>query len=146
LTVGSMGHSSSIALGIALQKPDKRIWIIDGDGAMLMHMGSLAVNASFKSRNIVHILINNESHETVGGQPTVASKINFIEIAKSCGYKNVFSCSSAQDLKETLELIGKKDGDLTFLEIKASIYSRNDLGRPTTTALDNKRGFQRKLK
>ena len=76
LTVGSMGHSSSIALEIALQKPDKKIWIIDGDGAALMHMGAMAVLAANAPKNVVHIIINNGAHETVGGQPTVMANVD----------------------------------------------------------------------
>ena len=76
LTVGSMGHSSSIALGIAVNKPDTRIWCIDGDGAVLMHMGAMAVIGANHPENLVHVVINNEAHETVGGMPTVAGQID----------------------------------------------------------------------
>lgn len=77
LTVGSMGHCSSIALGIALQKPETKVWCIDGDGAALMHMGAMAVIAHMKPGNLVHIVINNGAHESVGGQPTVMGKLIF---------------------------------------------------------------------
>ena len=76
LTVGSMGHSSSIALGTALVKKERRVWCIDGDGSALMHMGSMAVIGALAPSNYVHILVNNESHESVGGQPTVSSRID----------------------------------------------------------------------
>lgn len=79
LTVGSMGHSSSIALGVALNKPSTRIWCVDGDGAVLMHMGSMAVLGANKPKNMIHIVINNGAHETVGGMPTVASQIDLVE-------------------------------------------------------------------
>ena len=76
LTVGSMGHSSSIALGVAINKPGQRIWCIDGDGAVLMHMGSMAVIGASKVKNMIHVVINNGAHETVGGMPTAAGKID----------------------------------------------------------------------
>ena len=140
LTVGSMGHSSSIALAIALQKPNKKIWIIDGDGACLMHMGSMAVLAANKPNNVVHIVINNGSHETVGGQPTVMSNVNVVKVAEGCGYPNVVSVDSFEKLDKALEEANKKD-ELSFIEVKCAIGARDDLGRPTTTAKQNKEAF-----
>jgi phosphonopyruvate decarboxylase len=137
LTVGSMGHCSSIALGIAMQKPEKRIWIIDGDGAVLMHMGALATIGSAQLNNIVHIVINNGSHESVGGQPTVMNKVDLCAIAKACGYNKVVSVDNYLDLDKELNLIISTN-ELTFIEIKCSISSRNDLGRPTHSAKENK--------
>lgn len=144
LTVGSMGHSSSIAFGIALQKPDKKIWIIDGDGAMLMHMGSMAVIGSYAPKNIVHIIINNTSHETVGGQPTVADKINIVEIAKGCGYPNAMSVDNFDDLDRALNDAKERD-ELSLIEVKSAIGARADLGRPTTSAKENKEAFMKYL-
>ena len=86
LTVGSMGHSSSIALGVAVHKPGAKIWCVDGDGAVLMHMGAMAVLGAHHPGNMVHVIINNEAHETVGGMPTVAGKIDFVALAGACGY------------------------------------------------------------
>ena len=140
LTVGSMGHSSSIALGIALQKPEKKVWIIDGDGAMLMHMGSMALIGSYAPKNIVHIVINNSSHESVGGQPTVADKLNLVRIAQGCGYPNVASVNSFEKLEKELNE-AKNKNELTFIEVKSAIGARADLGRPTTTAKENKENF-----
>ena len=145
LTVGSMGHSSSVALGIALQKPKTKIWCIDGDGAALMHMGAMAVIGSSGLPNFVHIVINNESHETVGGMPTVAGRVNLCKIAEACGYESICSASDWDALDAALEKIRKSDR-LTFLEIKASIGARSDLGRPTTTAKKNKEDFMRFLR
>ena len=140
LTVGSMGHSSSIALGIALQRPDKKVWIVDGDGAVLMHMGSLALMGANAPRNVVHIVINNEAHETVGGMPTVAEKIDLCGVARACGYVNIFHAANETQLDEALER-SKSSGQLTFIEVKCSIGARDNLGRPTTTARDNKKAF-----
>lgn len=144
LTVGSMGHSSSIALGVAMHKPDKKIWIIDGDGAMLMHMGSMALIGSYAPSNIVHIVVNNGSHESVGGQPTVAEKLNLVQIAQGCGYPNVTSVDTFEKLDEAL-CSAKNKKELSFIEIKSAIGARDDLGRPTTTARENKENFMETL-
>jgi len=145
LTVGSMGHASSIALGIKNKKPRTRIWVIDGDGAMIMHMGSLAYIGSVNPKKFVHIVINNSAHETVGGMPTAASKINLCKIAKACGYKKVYSISTMKELDETLEKVVNTNA-LTFIEIKTNIYSRKELIRPTTTPIENKTNFMNYLK
>lgn len=140
LTVGSMGHASSIALGVAINKPGTRIWCIDGDGAALMHMGSMAVIGNDRPRNLIHIVINNGAHETVGGMPTVAGGINLTAIADACGYPNVVSVSDPDSLDKALENAKNNDG-LSFIEVMSSIGARADLGRPTTTALENKQNF-----
>lgn len=144
LTVGSMGHSSTIALGIAIQKPDTKIWCIDGDGAALMHMGSMAVLGANAPQNMVHVLINNGAHETVGGMPTVASKVDFVAIAQACGYERVVSVDNFESLDKEL-LLAKTHNGLTFIEVMCSIGARDDLGRPTTTALENKENFMQYL-
>ncbi len=140
LTVGSMGHASSIALGIAINKPDRRIWCIDGDGAVLMHMGAMAVIGAVRPSNMVHILINNNAHETVGGMPTVAGKTDVPSIARACGYESVYSVSDTDELDKVLEKIIEIKG-LIFIEIKTAMGAREDLGRPTTTAKENKINF-----
>ena len=145
LTVGSMGHASSIALGIAVQKLDRKIWIIDGDGAALMHMGAMAVIGANAPKNIVHIVINNGAHETVGGMPTVAGKIDIVTISKGCGYPSAVSVDNFNDLDAVLES-AKHKNELTFIEIKSSIGARENLGRPTTTARENKKNFVDYLK
>lgn len=145
LTVGSMGHSSSIALGVAINKPKTKVWCIDGDGAVLMHMGAMAVIGANAPRNIVHIIINNESHETVGGMPTVASKIDFVALAKACGYPYVVCVDNFKSLDKELDTVKNRD-ELCMIEVRGSINSRKDLGRPTTTALRNKENFMDYLK
>ena len=140
LTVGSMGHSSSIALGIALQQPQRKVWIIDGDGAVLMHMGSMAVLASQNPGNIVHIVINNGAHETVGGQPTAMANVDVVAVAKGCGYPNAVSVDSFEALDTALAEARAKN-ELTLIEVKCAIGARDDLGRPTTTAQENKQAF-----
>lgn len=144
LTVGSMGHSSSIALGVAINKPKKKIWCIDGDGAVLMHMGAMAVIGSYKPKNMIHVVINNGAHETVGGMPTVAGNIDLVGTAKACGYPYVVSVKTFEALDRELETAKKRD-ELSFIEVKCSIGARENLGRPTTTALDNKDNFMQYL-
>ena len=145
LTVGSMGHASSIALGVAINKPDRRIWCVDGDGAVLMHMGSMAVLGANAPKNMIHIVINNGAHETVGGMPTVASKIDLVAIAKACGYPHAVCVDDFDSLDRELEAAKARD-ELSFIEVKCSIGARDDLGRPTTTALENKQNFMEFLK
>ena len=126
LTVGSMGHSSSIALGVAIQKPDQKIWCIDGDGALLMHMGSMAVLGNVSPKNLVHIVINNEAHETVGGMPTVAYNVNLVAMAKACGYSEAVSVDSFDALDKELQEAKERSG-LSFIEVKCAIGARDDL-------------------
>ena len=140
LTVGSMGHSSSIALGIALQKPEQRIWCVDGDGAVLMHMGALAVIGSIRPQNLIHIAINNGAHETVGGMPTAAGNMSLSDIAHACGYPYTACVDTFGALDAELEAARQRH-TLSFIEVKCAIGAREDLGRPTTTALENKQRF-----
>lgn len=144
LTVGSMGHSSSIALGVALNQPYRQVWCIDGDGSVLMHMGAMAVIGACKPENLIHVVINNEAHETVGGMPTVAGHTDLVAVAKACGYPYAAWVERFEDLDRELAA-AKARRALTFLEVKAALGARADLGRPTTTALENKRNFMRCL-
>ena len=145
LTVGSMGHCSSIALGIALNKPDARIWCIDGDGAVLMHMGAMTVIGEQAPENLIHIVINNGAHETVGGMPNAARSADLVAAAKACGYPYAVSVDSYDALERELTLAAQR-GTLCLIEAKCAMGARADLGRPTTTALENKRGFMEYLK
>lgn len=140
LTVGSMGHSSSIALGIALHRPKKKIWCIDGDGAALMHMGAMAVIGACKPKNLVHIVINNGAHESVGGIPTIAEQIDMVKIAKGCGYTHAEHITGFEELDIALQEAKTRDA-LTFLEVKCAIGARKDLGRPTLSPIENKMNF-----
>ena len=144
LTVGSMGHASSIALGIALQKPNRRVWVFDGDGAALMHMGAMALLGERSPKNLVHVVINNGAHETVGGMPTVARAVDLSGVARACGYPMVLRAENERELEEALEVIAHAE-NLVFLEVKAAIGARDDLGRPTTTAKENKEAFMKEL-
>ncbi len=145
LTVGSMGHSSSIALGVALQKPETTVWCIDGDGAALMHMGAMAVIGANRPRNLIHVVINNGAHETVGGMPTVASAIDLVTIARGCGYPHAVCVDSFEALDTALAEV-KARRELSLIEVKCAIGARDDLGRPTTTAQENKENFMTALR
>ena len=135
-----MGHSSSLALGIAINTPNKKVWCIDGDGAALMHMGAMAIIGSQKPKNMIHILVNNAAHESVGGMPTVAGQLDMVQIAKGCGYPLAVTVDSFKDLDKALIEVHNSN-ELAFVEVKAAIGSRADLGRPTTSAKENKEKF-----
>jgi phosphonopyruvate decarboxylase len=140
LTVGAMGHTGSIALGVALASPTKRVVCIDGDGSLLMHLGSMPVIASLKPKNLIHVLLNNQSHESVGGQLTVAGQMDFALISKGCGYTTYEVADDTETLKQAWSNLKDKDGPC-LLEIRISIGSRDDLGRPASTPEENKLSF-----
>ena len=140
LTVGSMGHCSSIAYGIALSLPDKRIWCIDGDGALIMHLGATAVIGTSKLPNLIHVVLNNEAHESVGGMPTVAAKLDLISIAKGCGYEHATQVTDELQLKKVLTE-ARAINQSCFIEVKTSIASRSDLGRPKESPIENRNLF-----
>lgn len=145
LTVGSMGHSSMIALAIAKEKTKRRVFCLDGDGAVIMHMGSLAVLGANAPENMVHVLINNGAHETVGGVPTVSNKLDYSGIAKSCGYKKTYLAETKDEVIDCLKNIENDEGPV-FFEIRTNLFSRADLGRPTTTPIENRDAFMEFLK
>lgn len=147
LTVGSMGHASSIALGIALHKPQSQIICVDGDGALLMHMGAMATIGNSNIKNLIHIAINNEAHESVGGFKTAATNTDYVQAAKACGYKTVVSSSSAQELITILDGLNnlKDENKPIFIEIRCAQGSRKELGRPTISARENKENFMKML-
>ena len=145
LTVGSMGHSSQIALGVALSKPHKKVFCIDGDGAVLMHMGAMAIIGDLAPNNLIHIIINNGAHESVGGQPTVGFSVNFPLLATANKYKWAISVSTKEELHLALEKI-TADVCPAMIEVKVRTGSRDDLGRPTIKPVDNKADFMKNLK
>lgn len=144
LTVGSMGHSSSIALGIAMHKRDRRVWCVDGDGAAIMHLGAMAVIGAGRPENLIHIVLNNEAHESVGGMPTAAGRVDLPAVARACGYAVAVSVSAPGELDAALES-AKGSGQLAFIEVKCAIGARSDLGRPTSTPRENKAAFMAEL-
>lgn len=142
LTVGGMGHASMIALGMAKEKPNKKVYCLDGDGAVLMHMGSLAFIAKQNPDNLVHICLNNEAHESVGGMPTGSAGLGYAEVAKACGYPAIYTVEDLRQLQEVLRKV-QESQQLAFVEIKVSMTSRSDLGRPKETARQNKDDFMK---
>ena len=144
LTVGSMGHASSIALGIAMSKPEARIWCIDGDGAALMHMGAMAVIGASGAGNLVHVVLNNCAHESVGGMPTVADRVDFPAIARASGYCYAASVSDEPGLLKALAAVKGAKGP-SFIEVRVSLASRLNLGRPTSSPAENKAAFVKYL-
>jgi len=141
LTVGCMGHASSIAFGLALVKPNRPIVCLDGDGSMLMHLGATAIQGVSNLPNFFHILINNGAHDSVGGQPTVGLKINLPKIASICGYRHVRTTDSPKEIKDHIIDLLASDTGPNLLEIKVKKGARPDLGRPTTTPLANRNAF-----
>lgn len=142
LTVGGMGHASQIACGIALAQPDRQVVCIDGDGAMLMHMGSLTISA--QRPNLVHIVLNNGAHDSVGGQPTIAAQLSLAEIASAAGYAQVISLSDPEQLQAELKQ-SFHCGKSRFIEVLCRKGARADLGRPTRTPAQNKQDFMQFL-
>lgn len=145
LTVGSMGHASQIALGIALQKPERKVYCFDGDGASLMHMGNMAITASMNCQNYVHVVFNNGAHDSVGGQPTVGLKIDLCGVARAVGYKATYSVETMEQLETILPEVKKAEGPV-LLEVCVKKGNRKDLGRPTTTPIQNKEALMNFLK
>ena len=140
LTVGSMGHASQIALGIALCKRDRTVICIDGDGAALMHLGGFSTIGTQKPQNMIHIVLNNGAHDSVGGQPTVGRKINLCAAALACGYDQALSVAAPEALLSNLKIAFASPGTV-FIEVMVSKGARPDLGRPKSSPIENKRAF-----
>lgn len=146
LTVGSMGHASQIALGIALQKPNRRVIVFDGDGALLMHMGGMAIIGDYTPKNLVHIVFNNGAHDSVGGQPTVGQKIDIEAIAKALGYADVISVDSQMSLMSAMNHVNNAViNGTSLINVNVRKGNRKDLGRPTTSPQQNKESLMKEL-
>lgn len=137
LTVGSMGHASQIALGIAMEKQDRRVWCFDGDGASIMHMGGMAIVASKHPENYIHVVFNNGAHDSVGGQPTVGLDIDLPAVARAVGYADACSVTTEEELSQSLANLKSAKGPV-LLQVCVRKGNRKDLGRPTTTPVENK--------
>ena len=143
LTVGSMGHTASIALGMSLGT-DKDVYCVDGDGSFLMHLGGMGIAAKNAGKNFKYILINNGAHESVGGQPTIALDIDIPAILKGLGFNSVFTAMTAKEISEGISKL--KDTHLGALVVFVNTGSRDDLGRPTVAPSQNKRDMMRVFK
>jgi len=144
LTVGSMGHASQIALGIALSKPGKKVICLDGDGALLMHMGGLGIIGKMAPKNFIHIVMNNGAHESVGGQPTVGFDMDIPAVARAANYKSVQTVCTPKEIADALKQLNEELCP-SFIEVKVKVGSRSDLGRPTIKPIDNKGDFMKNL-
>ncbi len=144
LIVGSMGHASAVSLGVAINTK-KRVWMIDGDGSLLMHMGAMALIGTKDESNIIHIVINNGSHESVGNYPTIANKLDLCQIAKGFGYQKCIRITKLENLDNALAEI-KNSTRSVFLEIRVRPGSRSNLGRPSFSPKDNKVMFMNYIK
>jgi len=145
LTVGSMGHSSSIAAAIAMRCPEARIMCIDGDGALIMHLGSMAVIGKLAPKNFLHVIMNNQCHESVGGQATAADILDMEQLAKATGYRHYLSAQNPDDLAQAINSIRYLSGPI-LLEVRVKKGSRADLGRPKSSPADNKDSFIQKIR
>ena len=145
LTVGSMGHAAMIALRIAAEKPQTRVWCLDGDGASLMHLGALPVIGKRCPSNLVHVIVNNGAHETVGGMPVCGGSMDIPALASAAGYPSVFSADSESSLQAVLDDALPGAAGPVLIEVRCACGSRPDLGRPTTTPVDNRDAFMRFL-
>lgn len=145
LTVGGMGHASQIALGIALQKPNRRVFVFDGDGAMLMHTGAMAIIGSKQPKNLVHVVFNNGAHDSVGGQPTVGQQIDVVALANAMHYTHVVTVDTKSALIEALNLINRGVDGTAFINVNVHKGNRKNLGRPTKTPIENKEALMKFL-
>ena len=143
LTVGSMGHTSSIAVGVSIGT-DKDVWCLDGDGSFIMHMGGLAVAGQSAGDNFKYIINNNAAHESVGGQPTVGNKIDIKSILVACGFTKTYEARTKEEIANAIKQM-KQNGKCALI-LYTKQGSRDDLGRPTTTPIQNKDSFMSELK
>lgn len=140
LSVGGMGHASQIALGLCLKQKDRKVYCFDGDGAALMHLGSLAIIGQSSAQNLIHLIFNNGVHDSVGGQPTVGFGVSFCDIATGCGYASAKTITSMDELGKALDFANNNAGP-HLLDIHVRPGNREDIGRPTTTPSENKIAF-----
>lgn len=142
LTVGSMGHASSIAMGLSSALDGRRVICLDGDGSVIMHMGSMAIIGQKASSNLIHVVLNNGAHDSVGGQPTVGFGIDLVGIAESCGYRRTALACEAEDVSTAMKDM-RQAGGPCFLEVRVNRGSRENLGRPESTTSENREAFMR---
>lgn len=128
--IGSMGLLSSFGLGLAMMAPEQRVFVVEGDGSALMSLGTLPLIASESPTNLVHLILDNESYESTGGQPTISSKVDLDEVAKSCGYNHVLRVDDIEGLEGALAGIGDKPGPHLVL-VKAGIAPVEGIPRVT---------------
>ena len=136
-TVGGKCHASQIVLGLAMAQPARPIYCFDGDGAVLMHMGSMAITGQSNTKNLIYLVFNNGVHGSVGGQPTVGFNINMPKIAIACGYASAQRVTNKEVLRSAITMARATDG-VSFIEVQVRPENRADIGRPTSTPEQNK--------
>jgi phosphonopyruvate decarboxylase len=144
LTVGSMGHASSIAMGLAQALPGRRVFCLDGDGSAIMHMGSMAIIGQNDLKNLIHVILNNGSHDSVGGQPTVGQNIHFEDIGRACGYRWTTTIDRPEQIGDAIQRTRDADGPF-LIDVRIRKGARSDLGRPEISPKENKKAFMSKL-
>lgn len=144
LTVGGMGHAASIALGLARARPERKVLCLDGDGAALMHLGAMAIIGQSGQRNLLHVVVNNGAHDSVGGQPTVAFAVDLGGVATACGYREVVVTDEPGALAAAVRQLQDAPGP-AFLEVRVNKGARDDLGRPRGSPRENRDALMRNL-
>jgi len=144
LTVGAMGHTASIAMGMANAQTERHVICLDGDGSVIMHMGALSNIGQSDLPNILHIVINNGAHDSVGGQPTVGFAVDILKIAESCGYKQAISVSKFDELQQAFKKLSSVPGP-SLLEVRVNKGARSDLGRPKNSPIQNRNALMGRL-
>ena len=128
---GSMGHAMAIGLGIALERSTRPVVVIDGDGAVLMHMGTLSTVGYYAPGNLVHVVLDNEAYESTGSQATTSARTRLEEVARACGYRSVRRCSRRRELRSALQAVRRGDGP-AFVLVKVSQAAAAEPARVTT--------------
>ncbi len=145
LTVGGMGHASQISTGIAIKNKKKKVICLDGDGSLIMHLGSMSTIGTTSNINLTHFVLNNGVHGSVGNQLTAGLNIDLLKIADACGYDYIYKCENLTELISVIKKTSKLKGKL-FIEIRLNTDFRNDLGRPLNKPIENKLEFVKHLK
>lgn len=138
--VGGMGTASAIGLGIAHAKPEQPVVVIDGDGAALMKLGSMATVGFYQPKNLIHVVLDNEQHDSTGGQQTSSGVVRFADVAAATNYRNAFSADDRKDVGECLRELRKRPGP-SLLHVKIKSGSPSELGRPTVKPHEVKERF-----
>jgi phosphonopyruvate decarboxylase len=145
LIVGGMGHAASVAAGIALQKQKLRVFCLDGDGSIIMHMGVLTTIGTNKPNNFTHVVLNNGLHDSVGGQPSSGLKIDLKSIVLGCGYRKYYKVTNKKELKNVIKKTESIKGPI-MIEVLIKPGARKALVRPNIHPRENKTTFQSFIK
>jgi phosphonopyruvate decarboxylase len=144
LTVGSMGCSASIGLGLALAKVDRKVFVLDGDGAVIMQEGALSTIGHYRPTRFYHVVFDNQAYDSTGGQPTTSPTVDFAGLALANNYRGAVTVENKEDLVKACNEMLSSDGP-RMLVVRVNKGARKDLGRPTTTPIENKEAFMDEL-